>query len=73
MATETVLCDNGTPGTFPLEAMAIIKASRAGNGDFSIKQVVEGSAVQALISNFPRRSECLWISLGICYKEFLRY
>lgn len=63
-----------SPGVFPLEAMALIKASRAGNGDFSIKQVVEGSLVQALISNFSIRSECCWtwISLVICYRENLR-
>lgn len=64
-----MLFDHDLPGTFPVEAMASIKASNAGNDDFPTKQVVEASLVQAFRSKFSRRFGCFCLSLAICYKK----
>lgn len=56
------------PGTFPLEAMDSINFSKAGNGDFPIKYVVETS-LQAFIENSWEALEYLPELLATCIVE----
>lgn len=60
---------NLLPGTLPMEAIYSTNASTAGNGDFPIKYVLEGSLSKLFNSNACGVKDICWKLWAICVRN----